>query len=851
MANLFIVQSDGKVTGGLKCTGCDLAYNCRLKTNCMQGSGTLNPDFLVVGHQPGVEDDGIGKPFTGGNGRLFQSLLNASGLTQDRLYLSNLLKCSLFGEKPKPAYWKACQKHFIEELKRVKPKAIITLGAQALSWLTGMTGVRQFRRCGIPCLFDPSIYVYPLQQPIAIEHAESSQEADTIRTEMVSDLVWLKDKANEGTLDRPDDVKTDYQLAETVEDVERFLSEFPVGSTVCFDLETADKDMNPTTKPTKDSRIVIFAFSNGTGHARVIPFRARGVSTMEWWTEEQLAKVKALLDKFLREHAFYGHNAAKFDAKWIYVHFGILLNISYDTMLHHYLLDENLNHGLEDVTVQYTKMTPWKPPSLQELMKDTLGLGKYACRDVDGTSRIRAAMKYEPRVTWLMENLMIPLSREFMYMELDGIAIVPENLERYGKYLDELIAEHLSALRAMKVVQKFELAENVAFNYEAPTQVAKIMEHYLQLPRIKSTKLGNQYSTDNSVLEQHLSDEFVSHIYFLRKLTKLKSSYYEVIKEAMGDGTTVHTSVQIHRTVTGRAASKDPNLFTPPREDTVSKTGIKDPKIAKAIFGPHLDRGQDVLLQVDMSQIELRVLGMYSKDPALLTAYREGLDLHTATAAKAFNVPMDQVAKWQRTGAKRVNFGLVYGMGENSLCEKFVSAMRESYLKEGKPFTEEVQAQATRNALAFLDMHKEIYPGIWSWMAKQERLIRQHGYQETFFGRRRHYYKVGPREIRQSLNFPIQSTATDLCYFAMLWANKLIREEGLNATFVLTVYDSLIYSVATAEAKRVARIVKSCMEEMLPAMFDFVNLPVIADIEIGKDLGHMESLVLDENNMRS
>lgn len=824
----------------------------------MSAIGPTNPDFLIVGYQPGVEDDKLGTPFSGKNGRLLKDLLQQAGIRPEQCVFTNLLRCTLFGQKPKPKHWKACQKYFIRDLERFKPRAIITLGAQTLSWLTGRSGVRQFRRCGIPCNFDTNLYCYPFQQPMAIEHAETPEEADTLRTEMVSDFLWLKSKADNDTLDQPDDVVVDYKLAESLSDVRNFLEEFNLDSPVVYDLETGDDNLNPQFRPMEGHRIVLLAFSKGPGHARAIPYKARGRTTINWWTDAELAEIKTLLTEFMATHEFVGHNAAKFDSKWIYWEFGVVPKTIYDTELHHYLIDENLNHGLEDCTIEYTNMVPWKPPKLDALMKDTVELARYGCRDVDATSRIKAAMPYNDRQKWVMENLLIPLSREFMEMELNGIAVSRENLNTYGKYIDDLMVKHSAKLKSLKVVQQYEFAENTEFNPDAPNQVAKIMEDYLKLPRLKSTKQGNAYSTDSSVLEHYLDDEFVACIYYLKKLGKLKSTYYEVINECLKQSDTVHTSVRIDSTVTGRASSRDPNLFTPPRADTVKKTGITDPNIAKAIFVPH--KGHHCLVQVDMSQIELRVLAMYSKDTNLVQAYRDGLDLHTVTAQKVFQ--KEKVNKGQRTGAKRVNFGLVYGMGESSLCARFVAAMREYYAEMHSKavaagedpnqwiFTQTAEQEAQQTALSFLKYHKQLYPGVWAWMALQEQTIRQQGFQETFAGRRRHYYKVGAREVRQSLNYPVQCLASDLCYFALLWSNKEIRERGLDAKFVLTVYDSLIYSCHKDVVWEVAELVKFNMEQALPAMFDFINVPIVADVEIGKDLGNMKAVDVERKTVK-
>lgn len=839
MANLFTVCSDGSVKGQLSCTDCELSKGS-CKTNNMKGTGPVGADFMVLGQWVGSEDDAIGKPHTGKNGRMFRDFCEAAGLDVNRLYLSNLIRCRP-DEEAKDAHFKKCQRHLLADISRIKPKAIISLGAKALYWLTGRSGVKQFRRCGIPCELAPDVYVYPFQQPMAIIHAETAEMGDKIRTEIIDDLLWLKKKADEGSLDRPDDVQCDYKLAETIEDVLAFLTEFENVEDICVDFETADKDLEPTFRPLLTSHISMVTLSKGIGHARAIPFKARGRQSMWWWADEILEVIRDLLRKFFgrQDKWFFGHHL-KYDIKWCLHDFGVVPRWRYDTMYHHYLIDENLNRNLEELTIKYSKMAPWKPPNLSKLMKNTVKLAEYGCKDVDATCRVRAGMPYDDRQRWLMEELLCPLAKDYMLLEVNGIAIDQANLARYGNYLTELIDKHRKALKAIDVVKKYEVANNIEFNPDATAQVADIMENYCNLPKLEETKKSGRYSTANAVLEEYMDKhEFVEHMYFLRKLTKLKSSYHDVIVDYLQIEPLIHTSVRVDGTVTGRPSSKDPNAFVTPRPDTVEKTGITEPKIAKAVYATR-DTATRCLLQADASQVELRMLACFSKDPSLIQIYRDGIDLHRATAAKVFEVTLEEVTEGQRSQAKAVNFGVVYGQGERGLGDGFVTAARKKARKEKREFTAADEAAARKSASDFIRGHKDSFPKAWEWMSAQERQIKRYGYQETVFGRRRHYDRVGMRELRMGLNFPIQSGAADICSFSILWSNRALREQGLDALHVLSVYDSIVMDVSKDAVWETAETIKYVMEEMVPSVFsDIIIVPLKADFEIGSNLGNM------------
>ena len=194
-----------------QCTACPLADNKLLRTNCMAGVGPLNPTFLFAGFAPGNEDDEIGKPMTGKNGRLFQDLLREARIPFESVYTTNCLRCAPYDTEPKIGHYNACKSHLKAEIERVKPKAIVAMGAQAMTWLTGQNGIKKLRRKGMPCLLAPELLVFPIIQPAQLFHAEEKDMAK-LRLSMIEDLRWLRERGEQGLLAKAEDITTDYWI---------------------------------------------------------------------------------------------------------------------------------------------------------------------------------------------------------------------------------------------------------------------------------------------------------------------------------------------------------------------------------------------------------------------------------------------------------------------------------------------------------------------------------------------------------------------------------------------------------------------------------------------------------------
>ena len=818
----------------------------------MSGTGRAVATFIFAGHGPGIEDDAGGKPFIGGSGRLLRTLMAEASLPENTVYFTNALKCCSFGEKPKDGHWKKCKGHFARELEEVKPKAILTFGPSAFKWLTGFGGAGKFRRRGFPCILDPSVTVYPFDQVASLRDLEG-EDYQRARGQMVSDLIWIKEKALQGALSLTDEVKIDYKRAKTVQDVLDFLAEFPEDSLVYADFETADENNDGSLFPHPGHKIVAIGFSSSPGHARTIPYKARGIKNLTYWTNEELAVIKEALGVFFKTRKFIGHNFIQFDQKWYSQEWGEQdLDIPYEPQLMSHLLNEEPgNHDLQTLALQYSKMLPWKS---EFTVKDIIRCCEYLAKDVDAGSRLWTQLltKLNPKQLWFHENLQVPLAFESRRMEQRGVRIDLDALTEVGQHLDIQIEAAEKEIKKTPEVRSWELKSGETFNPDSNFHVGDLMENYLKLPCIKRTETG-QYSVDREIKEFYEEESPIVQALLLRaRASKLKNTYVNGIRaEVEKNGEIMNFSIRWHGTVTGRPAGGV--LFTIPRPDTAAKSGIEDPSLIKSIFCP---RKGYLFLEADFSQVELRVLAAFSGDKALKQAYADGIDAHTATAANVYKVPVSKVTKRQRSDAKSINFGIVYGKSEKGMEDAFVIAARDGEKtlarKEGRAmnFSPQMEAAAKGEGQRALKLHKEAHPGIWKYLAKQEYLAKTQKYIETPFGRRRHFKTTDNRAIRQAFNFQIQSVGSaDLTHFAIVKMGRILRALGIDAHISLTVYDSIVFEVRPEDLWRVTTVAKKVMENTDD--YPWLDVPLVVDFEAGHSWGRLKALDLETQTVVS
>lgn len=410
------------------------------------------------------------------------------------------------------------------------------------------------------------------------------------------------------------------------------------------------------------------------------------------------------------------------------------------------------------------------------------------------------ALKADSALWNLYQEVELPLSAVLREMEQAGVRIDVDML----KQAEEQLNGELQVLE-----EQIYTAAETTFNINSPKQVGEVLFDQLKLDtKAKKSKTG-QYSTSEEVLlglkGKH---EVVGMILEYRELKKLISTYISALPTYINPETgKIHTTYNQTVTATGRLSSSNPNLQNLPIRSERGQL------IRQAVIP---DEGC-VFLSADYSQIELRLMAHFSQDPHLVEAFRSGQDIHAATAAKIFNVPIEQVTKDQRRQAKTANFGIIYGISAFGLAQQLDCSRSE--------------------AKALIDGYFAAFPGVIDYIERQKELAREQGYAITLFGRKRylpdivsHNATVRSFAERNAVNSPIQGTAADIIKMAMVTIHRRLKDEGLKAQMIMQVHDELNFNVPMNEVDKVREIVVSEMQNVV-----HLTVPLIADCGVGKN----------------
>ena len=398
----------------------------------------------------------------------------------------------------------------------------------------------------------------------------------------------------------------------------------------------------------------------------------------------------------------------------------------------------------------------------------------------------------------LFNNIDMPTIEVLSNMQLNGMYVDEEELNQFGKELTSKLES------ITKIIYKMAGEE---FNINSTKQLGKILFEKMKLPVIKKTKSG--YSTDVDVLEKlKKEDPIIEQILEYRQLMKLNSTYVEGLKPYINPKTKrIHSFFHQTITATGRISSTEPNLQNIPTRFELGKR-------VRKVFKP--EEGK-IYIDSDYSQIELRVLASISGDKHMIEAFKEGKDIHKQAASKVFKTPIEEVTKEQRSNAKAVNFGIVYGISDFGLGEQ---------LGIGR-----------KKAKQYIDEYLEQYAGINKFMTEMTEQAKNQGYVETLFHRRRYIpelksnnYMVRQFGARAAMNTPIQGTAADIMKIAMIRVYQEIQNRGLKSKIVLQVHDEMLIEVPVEEKEEVEEIMKQCMESAIQ-----LKVPLVAEISDAKN----------------
>ena len=583
----------------------------------------------------------------------------------------------------------------------------------------------------------------------------------------------------------------EYQLVETEDDARRLFDFFVTKPILSLDTETTS--VSPI-----DAELVGLSFAVEEGKAFYVAIPA----------EREKAERIVNIFKPLYESTQIlkiGQNI-KYDME-VLMNYGVRLAAPmFDTMIAHYVLQPEQKHNMDILaetllgyqTIHIDELIGPKGKSQKNMRSlSPADICDYAAEDADVTLRLYNVLKprlKEADVEDLFYNIEMPLVPVLAEMETNGVLLDTDALAETSKVLTS---------RMTQIEQEIYKLAGHQFNIASPKQVGEVLFGEMKIvDKPKKTKTG-QYVTSEEVLQQLRSKApIVDHILEHRGLKKLLGTYVDALPKLINPRTGhIHTSFNQAVTATGRLSSSDPNLQNIPVRG-------EDGKEIRKCFIPEPGC---LFFSADYSQIELRVMAHLSGDKNMIEAFREGYDIHAATAARIYKEKIDDVSRDQRTKAKRANFGIIYGITVFGLAERLDISRDE--------------------AKQLIDGYFETFPEVHAYMEKAKQLAREHGYAETFFHRRRYLPDITSHNAtvrnfaeRNAINAPIQGSAADIIKIAMVRIYERFCREGIKSKMILQVHDELNFSVLPEEKEWVEKIVLEEMQNAYP-----LQVPLVAD----------------------
>ncbi len=593
------------------------------------------------------------------------------------------------------------------------------------------------------------------------------------------------------------DIEYQYHVVQSLDEVKRLTEFLMIQQEFCFDTET-------TSTQALEAELVGLSFCYFKNEAYYIPVDSSNVK-----------EVLAILEPvFQAEHITKIAHNIKYDAT-VLLNYGIdIKGAVYDTMLASYVLDAESKHGMDALAM---KFFGYKPIEIEELigkkgknqgsMSDVplQEIALYAAEDADVTFQLKAKIEAElkkqfsdiAKAYFLLFQIEFPLVFVLADMERAGIRVDTDSLAESSRMLEED-----SKLLELEIYAQ----AGEEFNIASPKQMGVILFEKLKLiDKPKKTKTG-QYATGEEVLQTLSEYKIVADILEYRQLQKLKNTYVDALPELISpkDGR-IHTTYNQAVAATGRLSSNNPNLQNIPIRTQKGK------EIRKAFVPADQDH---VLLSVDYSQVELRIMAAFSGDETMLEAFRLGRDIHSSTAAKIFKVPLEQVDSGMRRKAKTANFGIIYGISAFGLSQRLNIARKE--------------------AAALIEAYFAEFPAVKRYMEQVVIQAREQGYVETLFGRRRYLRDINSRNVNQrsfaernAINSPIQGTAADIIKIAMVKVQAFMSQHRLKSKMLLQVHDELLFDVYNEEKDFVRENVVGIMKNAAP------ELGVPLEVEFG------------------
>ena len=588
-----------------------------------------------------------------------------------------------------------------------------------------------------------------------------------------------------------------YQLVENEDDLLKLRDFFLTNKILSLDTET-------TSTNSMDAELVGLSFSVKEHEAFYVPIPEN--------REEAQKRVEIFRPVYENEEILKIGQNLKYDLEVLHNYGIVLKGKMWDTMIAHYLIQPELRHNMDYMAEIYLNYQTVHIDELigpkgknQRSMRDLspTDVYEYACEDADITLQLKNKLEAELqkyKCEHLFYEIEMPLMPVLAEMEMNGVCLDTDSLAETSKQFTQ---------RMMDIEKRIYELAGEPFNIASPKQVGDILFEKLKIvEKPKKTKRG-QYVTSEEVLQQlRHKHEIVELILDHRGLKKLLGTYIEALPKLINPRTGhIHTSFNQTITATGRLSSSDPNL------QNIPIRGEDGKEIRKAF----IPEPGCLFFSADYSQIELRVMAHLSGDEQMIKVFREGKDLHAATAANIYKKPIEEVTRDERTKSKRANFGIIYGITVFGLAERLDIPRDEAKM--------------------LIDGYFDTFPQVHQYMEESKEIARKQGYVTTLFGRRRYLPDINSANSvvrgfaeRNAINAPIQGTAADIIKVAMIRIFNRFKKEGIQSKMILQVHDELNFSVYPEEKEKVERIV---LEEMQGA-FE-MKVPLVADSGFGEN----------------
>ena len=615
---------------------------------------------------------------------------------------------------------------------------------------------------------------------------------------------WLNELLS-ASKETESDKQTTYEIIQTAEKLNEWLTLLSQADQFAFDTETTSLNY-------MDATLVGLSFAIKAGKAAYIPV---GHDYPDAPAQLDKKMVLTTLKPILENAAIkkIGQNI-KYDMEILANEDIHLAGVAFDTMLESYTLDSTGNrHDMDSLALKFLGRRTITFEDIagkgsKQITFNQVELDKataYAAEDADVTLQLHQTLwprlNTAPGLKHIFENIEMPLVPVLVHIERNGVLIDPEKLATQGEGLQK---------RADELEQEAFKIATAEFNMNSPKQLQEVLFQQLKLPILQKTPTGQPSTADGVLQELALDFDMPRIIIEYRSLTKLISTYTSRLPEQINAKTgRIHTSYNQTGTATGRLSSSDPNLQNIPIRSPEGR------RIRHAFIAP---KGYK-LVSADYSQIELRLMAHIAEDPALLTAFANNLDIHKATAAEVWDVPLAEVSDDLRRSAKAINFGLIYGMSAFGLTRQLG-----------------IDRQSAQN---YIDRYFARYPNVRAYMDNTRAAAKKQGYVETLWGRRLYLPEINASQIprqkaaeRTAINAPLQGSAADIIKLAMINIDKWLRENNVNAKMIMQVHDELVFEVAEAEVKAISEEIRHRMSSVVS-----LRVPLLVSVGIGDNWG--------------